>query len=136
MRGRILGRIDVACGEVIERAHDLIHDVRQPGGAGGAAAVLLQHRLGHLHAGRPAVLETIEHGRARFRRGGRFLRHQRRKLAAQGLAVDQLIQLERDFRHMRRNVSSFRRRLYPVFMANGMGLSNRRPVPHATADSA
>ena len=79
-------------GEVVEGADDLVHQMRQPRGAGGAAAVLLQHRLGHLPPGGQLLLEQLQRGGADTRSVAVAAFGQRREIAAKDVAVDDLVE--------------------------------------------
>ncbi len=100
-------------GEVVERADELVHQMRQTGGAGGAAAILDQHFLRHVAAGEQPLLEQANRGVANFRRrtvaSGRG--SERGQFAAQGIAVYQFVEFRGDFRHSRFGISCFGRGL-------------------------
>ena len=87
--------------------------MRQPGGAGGAAAILPQHGFRDPAAiGQPG-LEQLENGRARCLPGtvAGMGRGQRRHVAAQHHAVDQLVEFQGDLCHMPVSALPFWRRL-------------------------
>ena len=111
-RGRVLGAIDMGDGEIVERGDDLIHQMRQPLGAGDAAAILHQHLFGDLAPAGDALLKDKQHGGARRRAGAVAIGFggQRRQFLAQRLAVDDLVELEGNLRHSSQ-LAPFRRRL-------------------------
>ncbi len=110
---RVLRAVDMGGREVVERADDLVHQMRQPRGAGGAAAVVHQHRFGGLAPVGDALLEDLQCGGTRLGRRAvaRGFFRQRREFAAQGVAVDQFIELQGNFRHALKKVSLSGRRL-------------------------
>ncbi len=110
----VLDPVDMGRGEIVERPDQLIHKMRQPFGAGIAAAILLQHRFGDLSPLAKPALEQLEDGRARGLAGAvaGARRRQRRHVAAQGFAIDDFVEFQGDLGHSAASIACFRGAVY------------------------
>ena len=84
-RRRVVRPVHMGGGEIVEGADDLVHQMRKPRGAGGAAAVLHQHALGRRTAGGQPLLQYPDDAGADLLAVAVALRRfgQRRQIAAQ-----------------------------------------------------
>jgi hypothetical protein len=100
----VLGAVDMRCGKIVERTDELVHQMREPGGADRAAAILHQHLLGDAPAFEDARLDERAHLVPDLRGGAvaAMLDGERREIDAQPRAIDHLIELQGYLRHLSR----------------------------------